>query len=247
MKLLRLLGPLILASAGLSFQFILDSKTRKCFREDIPLRSDASITYTVAQGDGDMPISLRITDSSGHIVHHKDGIDHGVFSFRSPNALPGVAERDGWALKDDDQDENDNAYWNNAGVDAAGDDRMSYRFCFEHVGVGISLRSRAMKRRVIFDVKSGNDVKTMEYYDKLAKEKHLSTTEELFRVVEDKVSDIVRHIDEMRQRELRMDHAGTRTSNIVAWYSAMACGAIVMGAAVTSYATFKTLHREKVM
>lgn len=244
---LRLLVALLLASTVQSFQFVLESKTRKCFREDIPLRSDATITYTVAQGDGDMPISLRITDSTGRIVLHKDAIDHGVFSFRSPNSLPGVAERDSWALKDDEDDEDDAAYWNKAGPDAAGDDRTSYRFCFEHVAAGISLRAQAMKRRVIFDVKSGNDVRTMEYYDKLAKEKHLSSTEELFRVVEDKVSDIVRLIDEMRQRELRMAHLSSRTSRVVAWYSALACVAITTGAVITSVATFKTLHREKVL
>lgn len=238
---------LLLATCAFSLQFFLESKSRKCFREDIPLHTDATLTYTVAQGDGEMPISLRVTTAAGSVVHQKDSIDHGVFSFRSPDRIPGVAERDSWALKDDDRDEDDDAYWSKAGPDAAGDDRVSYRFCFAHAGSGISLRGKTVKRRVIFDVKAGSDARTMEYYDKLAKEKHLSSTEELFRVVEDRVSDIVRLIDEMRQRELRLDHMSTKTNRIVAWYSALACGAIAAGAALSSYVTFKTLHREKVI
>lgn len=238
---------LLLATCAFSFQFFLEAKSRKCFREDVPLRTDATLTYTVAQGDGDMPIMLRVTNAAGAVIHQKDSIDHGVFSFRSPDRIRGVAERDSWALKDDENDEDDDAYWNNAGPDAVGDDRVSYRFCFEHAGSGISLRGKTVKRRVIFDVKAGSGAKTMEYYDKLAKEEHLSSTEELFRVVEDRVSDIVRLIDEMRQRELRLDHMSSKTDRIVAWYSALACGAIATGAALSSYVTFKTLHREKVI
>lgn len=153
-------------------------------------------------------------------------------------------------MHDDDRDEQDDAYWR-AMPEGAGDDRVTYRFCFEHESpLGLphwSFRGKTIRRRVIFDVKSGSDAKTMEYYDKLAKEKHLSTTEELFRVVEDRVSDIVRLIDEMRQRELRLDHMTVKTNRVVVWYSVLTCLAIAVGAWLTSYGTFKQLSRQKVI
>lgn len=237
-----------LFTATLSFQFFLEAKTRKCFREDIPLRMDAIFTYNVAQGEGDMPISLRISDSTGRVIYDKLNVDHGVYSFRTPDQIPGVNEKDGWALHDDERDEEDAAYWR-ANPDGAGDDRVSYRFCFEHfthLGLPkLSFGGKTAKRKVIFEVKSGVDTRTLEYYDKLAKEKHLSSTEELFRVVEDRVSDIVRLIDEMRQRELRLDHLTSNTTRLVHWYSVLTCFSIIIGAGLTSYGTFNQLKRRK--
>lgn len=228
---------------------MLDWKTKKCFREDIPLSSDNLFTYTVAQGDGEMPIDLRISDIAGKAIHTRAAIDHGLFTFRSPDTIPGVKERGNWALHDDAKDEDDDSYWR-AVPDGAGDNRVSYVFCFEHaytLGLPrLGRRGQPFRRKIIFDIRSGADSKTMEYYDKLAKEKHLSTTEELFRVVEDRVSDIVRLIDEMRQRELRLDHITGKTNRMVGMYCTLACLTIAIGAGISSYATFKHLSRQKV-
>eukprot|EP00177_Eucheuma_denticulatum_P008149 GFKZ01014840.1.p1 GENE.GFKZ01014840.1~~GFKZ01014840.1.p1 ORF type:complete len:252 (-),score=14.92 GFKZ01014840.1:409-1164(-) len=251
MHLLHQIAVLLLIASTHSFQFYLDAKSRKCFREDLPLSMESVFKYTVAQGEGDMPIALRITDSLGHLVHEKGNIDHGVFTFRTPDSLPGLREnKDRWALHDDERDEEDDAYWR-ANPGGAGDNRLSYRFCFEHsttMGLpNLSFGGRAMRRTVIFSILAGPDTKTMEYYDKLAKEKHLSSTEELFRVVEDRVSDIVRLIDEMRQRELRLDHMSVKTNRTVLWYSLFTCLTIAAGALATSYGTFRQLSRQKVI
>lgn len=245
MALLWRVAILCLFAHAFCFQFFLPAKTKKCFREDVPLSTDAALTYTVAQGDGEMHISLRVTDMTGTVMHSKDSIDHGVFSFRSPDRIPGVEEKGNWALHDDEKDEDDEEYFR-AVPGGAGDDRVSYRFCFEH-SAGISLRGGNLRRRIIFQVRSGSDAKTMEYYDKLAKEKHLSSTEELFRVVEDRVSDIVKAIDEMRQRELRLKHLTSKTNGTVFWYSFLACFSIFIGALISSFGTFQHLHREKIV
>lgn len=248
--LICLIQALALITATLSFQFYLEAKSRKCFREDIPLATEAILTYNIAQGDGEMPINLRITDATGRLIHQKQGIDHGVFTFQAPDQIPGVREKDSWALHDDDRDEDDAAYWR-AMPEGAGDNRVTYRFCFQHVSpLGLphwSLGGRTIRRRVIFNIKAGADAKTIEYYDRLAKEEHLSSTEELFRVVEDHVSDIVRLIDEMRQRELRLDHMTVETNRVVVWYSILTCLAIALGAWFTSYGTFRQLSRQKVI
>lgn len=197
-----------------------------------------------------MHISLRVTDMTGKEIHSHKSIDHGVFSFKAPDQIPGLREKGNWALHDDEKDEDDDAYFRTV-PGGAGDNRVWYRFCFEHSsGMGLpnlSLRGTTLRRRIIFEVKAGSGTKTMDYYEKLAKEQHLSSTEELFRVVEDRVSEIVRLIDEMRQRELRINHMSEKTNGAVFWYSVLACLSIFVGAMVSSYATVKHLSREKVM
>lgn len=240
---------LCLVANTVSLQFFLLAKTKKCFREDIRLGAGALLTYNVAQGDGEMHIVLSITDMTGKVIHSRDSIDHGVFSFKAPDRIPGLAEKDNWALHDDEKDENDDAYYRTVG--GAGDDRVWYSFCFEHsAGMrmpSLSLRGTQWRRRIIFDIKFGSNTREMDYYEKLAKEKHLSSTEALFRVVEDRVTSIVHLIDEMRQRELRLSHLSSETNGAVFWYSMLACFSIFVGAMFSSYATVRHLSREKVM
>lgn len=239
-----------LVSPANALQFFLQARSRKCFREDIPLSTDALLTYTIAQGSGDMPITLRVTDVSGAIVHERRAADHGVVSFSAPDAIPHVHEKaNTWALRDDDHDEDD------AGLlrvipGAVGDNRVPYSVCFEHPRTlhlpRLTGRDAVPRRRVIFTLKYGTQSRGQEFYDKLAKEKHLSSTEELFRVVEDRVGEIVRGIDELRQRELRITHMAHNTSRGVVGYSILACITIVVGAVYASSATASFLSKKKV-
>lgn len=250
MKFVSLMFFTLLICYATCLQFSLEAKSKKCFKEDIPLNTDALFSYTVAQGDGDMPVSIRISDVEGKVILSRSSVDHGIFSFRSLDRIPGVKEKDNWALHDDDKDEDDEAYFR-ALPDGAGDNRVPYIFCFDnrpslHLP-RLSLRAQVPRRKILFSVRAGAESKTAEYYDDLAKEKHLSSTEELFRVVEDRVSDVVRLVDEMRQRELRLDHINHQTERVVTWYSILTCVLIGVGALFSSHFTFKHLSREKII
>ncbi|CAN8072788.1 unnamed protein product [Agarophyton chilense] len=229
-----------------AFQFILPEKTRKCFQEDVPLSTKILFTYTVAQGTGEMPVSLRIMDMTGKAIVVRQAIDHGLFAFRSPDRIPNVPQRNDWSLRDDDTD--DDAYFR-AIPDGAGDNRVRYTFCFEHASSlhfpHLRVHGHAQERQIIFSIKSGTDAKTLEYYDKLAKEWQLTTTEKAFHIVEDSVSEIVRLVDEMRERELRVDHINKRTQRMVTMYAILTCTLIAAGAVYSSYATFTHLSQEK--
>lgn len=232
------------AQQGEALQFFLEARTKRCFKEDIPLSTDAVFSYTIAQGTGAMPVAVRVMDINGKRIHERDEADHGVFTIRAPDDKPAVKEHGNWALRDEDKEEE--AFFRN-NPDAL-DNRVPYVFCFEHVGSYMPRLSRGesgTKRRVLFEVKFGAGSHDQGFYDKLAKEKHLSSTEELFRVVEDRVTDIVRLIDEMRQRDMRMAIISARTSRSVAWYSILACAVIAAGAAFASYSSLKFLRVEK--
>lgn len=241
---------LLLSHVTLSngYQFYLDAKQKKCFKEDIPLSADARFTYTITQGDGEMPVTVRLLDMSGNVLFSKESADHGLFTFRSPDTIPGLSEKNSWALHDDEHDEDDDTYFRKL-PEGAGDNRMPFVVCFQNPPASmfhLSVHATHPKRRILFSIKYGAESKTMQDYDKLAKEKHLSSTEELFRIVEDRVSEIVRMVDEMRERELRMNHLTVRTTNTVTWYSIFTCICIAIGAVYSSHATFNYLSRRKV-
>lgn len=233
-----------------ALQFVLQAKSRKCFREDVPLSTETMLTYTVAQGLGEMPVSLSVRDISGKSILDRQAIDHGVFTFRSPDEIPAVNQKSDWSLRDDYEGTDDDAYFQ-AIPGGAGDDRIPYYFCFQHLSSmhfpSFHFSGHPHQRRIIFSVRSGADAKTLEYYDKLAKEKHLTSTEEAFNIVEDRVSEIVRLVDEMRERELRLDHLNKRTQHAVTLYSTITCISVAVGAIYSSYATFKHLARQKVI
>ncbi|PXF48088.1 hypothetical protein BWQ96_02040 [Gracilariopsis chorda] len=233
-----------------ALQFILQAKSRKCFREDVPLSTETLLTYTVAQGLGEMPVSLSVRDITGKSILDRQAIDHGVFTFRSPDEIPTIDQKSDWSLRDDYDGTGDDAYFR-AIPGGAGDDRIPYYFCFEHSSSmrfpTFHISGRPHQRRIIFSIRSGTDAKTLEYYDKLAKEKHLTSTEEAFNIVEDRVSEIVRLVDEMRERELRLDHLNRRTQRVVTTYSIITCICVAIGAIYASFATFKHLARQKVI
>ncbi|KAI0566645.1 hypothetical protein FGB62_7g530 [Gracilaria domingensis] len=193
-----------------------------------------------------MPVSVRVMDMTGKVILVRQAVDHGVFTFQSPDKIPNVPQKNDWSLRDEDTD--DDAYFR-AIPGGAGDNRVPYMFCFEHVSSlhfpHLQVHGRAQERQIIFGIKTGADTKNMEYYDKLAKERHLTTTEESFHIVEDRVSEIVRLVDEMRERELRMDHMNRRTQRMITAYAVITCISIAAGAAYSSYVTFKHLHQEK--
>lgn len=229
-------------------QFFLEARTRRCFREDVPLKTNAIFTYTIAQGEGTMPVTVKVTNALEHKIAERQEADHGVLTFQTPERFPNAQEGTNWALRDDDkQDDSDRLF--RQFPDAIGDDRLPYFFCFEHprsLRLGLSMRESPIKRRIIFEVKYGAQSHTQQFYDDLAKEKHLSNTEELFRVVEDRVTEIVRLVDEMRQRERRMSKVTERTSQAVANYSALACFAIIFGGIYTSYCVIRFLRKDKI-
>lgn len=236
-----------LVSSCAAYQFYLDAHRKKCFHEDLPLNTNARFTYTVTQGDGEMPVSLRVTDLARKVIYDKQNVDHDVFSFQTLPTIPGVRERRNWALTDDDSNEDDEGYYR-AMSDGAGDDRSRYVFCFSHSSA-LHLprlgRHGATKRKILFRVDAGSNTKTQEDYDKLAKESHLSSTEELFKVVEDRVGEVIGLIDEMRQRELRMEHLNNKTSNTVTMYCTFSCICIALGALYASQVTFKQLSKKR--
>lgn len=226
-----------------AFQFILNAHTKRCFREDVPFGMKAVFTYTIAQGSGAMPVNVRVTDGLDHEVQARAEADHGVITFQVPSSVPDE-------LSHDDHDESESASERLFRLfpDAVGDNRLPYLFCFEHprwLHLPHLTSSSVPKRRIIFSVAYGVHAKGKEFYDELAKEKHLSNTEELFRVVEDRVTDIVRLVDEMRQRETLMGDLTQRTTLTVSLYSAFACLAISVGALYTSYWTVQFLAKDK--
>lgn len=212
----------------------------------MPLSTKSFLKYTVAQGDGEMPVSIRVTDMTGAVIHEQKEIDHNVFSFQSLESIPGVAKHNDWALRDDDQDDG----YDRVLPDGAGDDKIPYTICFEHSAgfrvPHLSLNGSPPRRRIMMELRSGTDARTMEDYERLAKEKHLSSTEKLFSVVEDRVSTVVKGIEEMRQREGRLNHVSGKTTRVVTMYSLIACASIAAGSIFSSYATYKHLVREKV-
>lgn len=235
-----------LGAHGYTFQ--IEGSARRCFDEEIPLSADVVVTYTALQGIGEAPVSLRITDMSGATVHNQDHITSGKVAFKTVETLPYMSKEDSWSMKDDDRIDQKAM---DAAPDSAGDNRLKYQFCFEQRQTGMHMpHLHAVTepvRKIIFSIKFGADSKTKEYYDHLAKEKHLSNTEEMFKVVEDLVAGVVKEIDEMRQRERRMVLLNKKTNGIVLWYSAFACFFVIGGAFLSSYATRSFLSTEKIL
>lgn len=197
-------------------------------------------------------------------VSKREAADHGVISFETPSSINDLVEQvssrrenaaqhhNTWSLSKDDEanPRRDDALMSDGAdkllsTDSLGDRRIPYMFCFQHD----SSSSRRLfprlkhaehsRRRVIFTVAFGANAKGQQYYDELAKEKHLSSTEELFQVVDDRVNEIVRLIDEMRQREYRMKYVTETTTQTVSMYSLLACITITIGAMYTSYWTLQ--------
>ncbi len=238
----------LLAVRTHGYQFEIEGSARRCFEEEIPLSTKVVVTYTALQGSGEAPMSLKITNMHGAELYNRDHIMSGSFVFTTADTMPGLSKEDSWSMKDEDAvDEK----FLKAVPEGAGDNRLVHKLCFEQRLTGMHLphlsASKDPVRRVIFDVKFGADSKTKEDYDQLAKEKHLSNTEEMFKAVEDLVSDVVKDIDEMRQRERRMDLLNRKTQNLVLWYSAFACFCVLGGALYSSYATRTFLSREKII
>lgn len=237
---------ILLSTEG--YQFILESRSKRCFREDIPLGTEALFTYTIAQGSGDMTVNVRVTDALGKEQHKHVEADHGSPTVRVPERFPTYRGQNEWSIRDDDKGDGADALMRQY-PDAVGDNRMPYFFCFEHPTSlhlpRLSSRENAVRRRVIFDVKYGTESRGKEFYDELAKEKHLTTTEEMFHVVEDRVSEVIRKIDEMRQREHVMDYMSAKTSQLVGLYGVLACVAIGVGAVFTSHATLSAANQDK--
>lgn len=239
---------LIILMPAKGYQFILEAKSKRCFREDIPLGTEALFTYTIAQGNGEMAVNVFVIDAMDKEQHKHIGADHGSPTIRAPHQFPTYRGHNEWSIRDDDKGDGADALMRRY-PDAVGDNRMPYFFCFEHRSSlhlpRLSSRDGTMHRRVIFDVKYGTESRGKEFYDELAKEKHLSTTEEMFHVVEDRVSEVIRKIDEMRQREHVMDYMSTKTSLLVGLYGVLACVAIGVGAVFTSYATLSAADQDK--
>lgn len=242
-----------LCSEIVGIQFFLESHTKKCFREDIPLGMNTVFTYTVAQGSGAMAVNVYVTNGLEKQISYRPEADHGVITFQSSPASSNDRNRGGnsnnnWAIRNEDN-ENEMDRLMKEYPETVGDKRLPFFFCFEHPRSlhlpHLSLHGSSPKRRIIFTVNFGIHARGQKYYDELAKEKHLSSTEELFRVVDDRVNDIVRLIDEMRQRDARMQYASETTSRSVVMYSALACLAISVGAVYTSFWTLNYLGRDK--
>lgn len=251
-------------SVGDAIQFFLDTHTRRCFREDIPASMNAVFTYTIAQGSGAMPVRVSVHDVLDNDVSKRDSADHGVITFDTPSSIPDLLQqvsahrstlathRSTWSLSRDDVDSNTNTNTHNHDTlmnDATdkllstGDGRIPYLFCFQHDAKRRLFAGHAsggkVQRRIIFDVKYGADARGQQYYDELAKEKHLSSTQELFQVVDDRVNQIVRLIDEMRLRENHRLNVTQTTSRTVSLYSLLACISVTLGAIYTSYWTLQ--------
>lgn len=236
-----------LSGSALGYQFLIEGHNRRCFQEEIPLSAQVLVTYTVMQGPGEAHLSLTIKDMTGKVVLERSEIDHGKFAFTSADSLPDLSVKDSWAMKEDE--ETDEKYLQGAHVNA-GDNRLMYSFCFELKNSGVHLphlHSKDVSRRISFEVRFGADAKTKQYYDELAKEKHLSSTEEMFKAVEDRVAEVVRDVDEMRDRERRMDLLNRKTQRTVIFYSVIACFTVLGGALLSSYATQNYLTRQKVI
>lgn len=227
-----------------TLQFILYEKSKSCFKEDFPLSTDVKFTYNVAQGDGEMPVNIYILDENQNTILSRKSVDHGVHGFKTPSKLPATRIKNEWTMHDDDKPEA-----NFASDDDLGDNHLTYSFCFEHRGSvhlpHLSFRSKTQQRRVLFEINSGADMKDTAYYESLAKEKHLTSTEELFQVVEDRVSEIVRLIDEMQQRGQQMDHLSSRTTNSVTVYNILSCTIILVAAFIASHSTIAFFWKSK--
>lgn len=235
-------------SCANGYQFIMQGATQRCFEEEIPLATNVLVTYTVLQGTGEAPMSLKITDSQGRSLLDKDHVTSGKHVFTTADSLPNLSRDESQSGKDDEA--LDDKIMRKA-PDTQGDSRLKHRFCFELRQTGHHMphlhAPKEPSRRVIFNVKFGADANTLEYYELLAKEKHLSSTENLFKAVEDLVSDVVKEIDEMRTRERRMETLNNKTRRIVLWYSAFACLIVISGALYSSSATRSFLTREKII
>lgn len=238
----------VFALGAHGYQFQMEGSARRCFDEEIPLSADVLVTYTAVQGSGEATVSLKITDMNGKVIHSQDHLTSGKHGFKTADTLPYMSKEDSWSMKDDDR--LDQKAMDAVG-DSAGDNRLKYKFCFEQRQSGMHMpHLHAVQeplRRIIFSVNFGADSKTKEYYDQLAKEKHLSNTEEMFKVVEDLVAEVVKEIDEMRQRERRMVLLNKKTNGVVLWYSAFACFFVIGGAFISSYATRSFLSTEKLL
>ncbi len=227
---------------------MMEGAQRRCFTEDIPLSSKAIVTYTVLQGIGEAPMSMKATSPKGEVLHDRDHVSSGKFAFETPDHAPGLTQEESVDTKDDDKLEtklirND--------PDGLGDNNLKYTFCFEQRLTGHHMphlhAPKEPARRVIFNIKYGTDAKTLEYYEQLAKEKHLTSAEALFKSVEDQVYQVIHEIDEMRTRERRMDMLNRKTSSIVLWYCCSACLFVVAGALMSSFATQSVLVKKNLL
>ncbi len=63
-----------------SFQFDIDARTYKCFREELPTNFDVYGEYSAYTAHGQI-IDLRITDPSGRVVVDRKDIAIGDFNF----------------------------------------------------------------------------------------------------------------------------------------------------------------------
>lgn len=230
------------------YQFMMEGAQRRCFTEDIPLSSKAIVTYTVLQGTGEAPMSMKAISHTGEVIHDRDYVSSGKFAIETPNHLPGLTKEESVDTKDDEDLEmklirND--------PDGLGDNNLKYKFCFEQRVTGHHMPSlhaqKQPSRKVIFNVKYGSDAKTIEYYEQLAKEKHLTTAEAMFKTVEDQVYQVIHEIDEMRTRERRMDMLNRHTSSIVLWYCSSACVLVVAAAIFSSFATQSVLTKKNLL
>lgn len=235
-------------SVATGYQFRMAGASRRCFTEEIPLSTDVLVTYTVVQGTGEAPISLKITGLKGAQLYQRDYVSSGTFAFTTADRLPNLSREESWSVKDDEALDDKMERQNR---DRQGDNRIQHEFCFEQRLTGHRMphlhARKEPSRHVIFDVKFGMDSKNVEYYEQLAKEKHLSSTEKLFKAVEDLVDEAVRDIDEMRMRERRLEMMNLKTQRVVLWYSSFACFIVVVGALLSSSATRSFLSREKII
>lgn len=192
-------------------------------------------------------MSLKAFGHDGSSIYNQEHITSAKFGFTSSDTLPGITQKE---LEDhEDETKTDDKVLRNKPED--GGNTLRYTFCFEQKATGHHMpslhASKEPSRRIIFNVKFGTDAKTLEYYRQLAKEKHLSTTEQLFKAVEDQVSDVIKDIDDMRTRERRMDHLNKKTSALVLWYSLSACLFVVGGAVLSSFATQSFLMKRNIL
>lgn len=269
-KLLRLPLLLSLLLTAHCLQFDVLAGTKRCFTDEIPPSTAASLSYVVVDGEGDLPLTLVVTHlSSGAIIFARDNIDTLKFSFQTPpasapdfahgrhQALPASS---GWAVEPEDGTTSP-VRGAGAGNFAAGRAvRLTdeYSFCFGKTldaGSGVfhifpvrrHLRSHgaSRSRRVLFDLIVGAAATKKSEVEGLAKELHLTESDRLSAKIHSHVEQVVARVDEMRSRADEMDRLSTETGRLVRAYSVLACGIIVLGAGVSAYGSHVTLMKQK--
>eukprot|EP00171_Calliarthron_tuberculosum_P016961 IDg16961t1 len=150
------------------YQFLMEGAMQRCFEEEIPLATNVLVTYTVLQGTGEAPMSLKITDSQGHMLLEKDHVTTGKHAFTTADTLPNLSRDESLSVKDDEA--LDEKIMRKA-PESSGDSRLKYKFCFELRLTGHHMpllhAPKEPSRHVIFNVKFGTDTNTLEYYKQL--------------------------------------------------------------------------------